>query len=240
MLVINSGQTTRNNFYFQRSSGMNNRKEPTKMYLDVVKELRSLIKEEGIKTGERLPSERELVERLQVGRSTIREALRSLEILGLIETRRGEGTFLADFGKHQLVEVLAEFIMQQPNSLLDVQETRRIHEIAAIKVLCLDPMLRTLPVWKSLLVKIAGDGGVLREDVIREMIVATENRLSLKIWFLLKQYSKVPFDEITLEDENEWVTILLNGVLDGDESTALKAYLKWINIIEGERGGSKT
>ena len=57
------------------------------------------------------------------GRSTIREALRSLELLGLIETRRGEGTFLADFRKHQLVEVLAEFIMQQPDSILDVRGT---------------------------------------------------------------------------------------------------------------------
>ena len=126
---------------------MKKQKEPTKMYLDVVRELRSLIKEEGIKTGEKLPSERELVERMQVGRSTVREALRSLELLGLIETRRGEGTFLADFGKHQLVEVLAEFIMQQPNSVIDVQETRRINERAAIQTVCRAD-LRMLPVWK--------------------------------------------------------------------------------------------
>ena len=100
--------------------------------------LESIIKEEGIKTGGKLPSERELAERLQAGRSTIREALRSLELLGLIETRRGEGTFLVDFRKHQLVEVLAAFIMQQPDSVIDVQETRRIHETAAIRTVCND------------------------------------------------------------------------------------------------------
>ncbi len=55
---------------------------------------------------------------------------------------------------------------------------------------------------------------VLREDIIREMIVATGNRLSLKIWFLLKQYSKVPFGEMTREVENELVTNLLRGVID--------------------------
>ena len=66
--------------------------------------------------GGKLPSERELAERLQVGRSTVREALRSLELLGIIETRRGEGTFLSDFRKHQLVELLSTFILQDAKS----------------------------------------------------------------------------------------------------------------------------
>ncbi len=101
---------------------MQNPKPSSKMFLDIVGELRSIIKEEGIETGGKLPSERELAERLQAGRSTVREALRSLELLGLIETRRGEGTFLVDFRKHQLVEVLAAFIMQQPDSVIDVRK----------------------------------------------------------------------------------------------------------------------
>ncbi|MFI8922735.1 FadR/GntR family transcriptional regulator [Lysinibacillus fusiformis] len=58
-------------------------------------QLRQLIKIEKIQAGEKLPSERVLSERLGVGRSSVREALRSLELLGLIETRHGEGTFLA-------------------------------------------------------------------------------------------------------------------------------------------------
>lgn len=207
------------------------------MYLDVVRELRSLIKEEGIKTGEKLPSERELVERMQVGRSTVREALRSLELLGLIETRRGEGTFLADFGKHQLVEVLAEFIMQQPNSVMDVLETRKIHERAAIQTVCQCTDLRILPVWKSLHHKILDEGGVLREDIIRETIVASGNRLSLKIWFLLKQYSQVPFHEKTVEAENEVIIELLHGISIGDEKSALTAYTTWIQDVEGKKGG---
>lgn len=215
---------------------MESQKSESKMYLDIVGELRDLIKVENIKIGGKLPSERELAERLQVGRSTVREALRSLELLGLIRTRRGEGTFLADFQKHQFVEVLAGFIMQQPNSVADVRETRRIHELAAIQAVCKDAILCALPVWKSLLSKIGSDGEVLREDIIREMIVATENRLSLKVWFLLKQYSIVPFGDMTQGVENGLVTDLLRGVIAGDEAKALKAYKKWIDIVERERG----
>ncbi len=218
---------------------MQNPKPSSKMFLDIVGELRTIITEEGIKTGGKLPSERELAERLQAGRSTIREALRSLELLGLIETRRGEGTFLVDFKKHQLVEVLSAFIMQQPDSVIDVQETRRIHETAALTLVCRDSSLRILPVWKSLLAKIGLDGEILREDIIREMIIATGNRLSLKIWFLLKQYSKVPYDEMTAGDENNIVKDLLQNVLDGNELKTLQAYSEWMELVEGERGERK-
>lgn len=208
------------------------------MFLDIVGELKVLISEEGIKAGDRLPSERDLAERLQVGRSTIREALRSLELLGLIETRRGDGTFLTDFRKHKLVDVLAEFIMQQPDSINDVIKNRRIHEVAAIQTVCNAVNLRELPVWESLLYKIVTDGEVLREDVMREMIVATGNRLSLRIWFLLKQYSKVPFDKMTCLLENGLISDMLQSISTGNEQAALEAYTKWIELVEDESEGN--
>jgi len=216
---------------------MENVKPSSKMFLDIVGELKVLISEEDIKAGDRIPSERDLAERLQVGRSTIREALRSLELLGLIETRRGEGTFLTDFRKHKLVDVLAEFIMQQPDSIKDVRKTRRIHEIAAIQTVCNAVDLRELPVWESLLHKIVVDGEVLREDVMREMIVATGNRLSLRIWFLLKQYSKVPFDEMTGLLENGLISNMLQSITTGNIKAALEAYTKWIGLVEDESEG---
>ena len=67
-----------------------------KRFLHIVQQLRELIEKENIQPGDKLPSERVLTERLQVGRSSVREALRSLELLGLIETKHGGGTFLAD------------------------------------------------------------------------------------------------------------------------------------------------
>lgn len=221
-------------YFFKERRGLKTEKTSSKMYLDIVKELRLIIKEEGIKTGEKLPSERELAERLSVGRSTVREALRSLELLGLIETRRGEGTFLVDFQKHQLVEVLADFIMQQPHSVSEVLQTRRMHEIDAIMIICSNQYLQQSPVWNSLLCKLQIEECILREDIIREMIIATGNRLSLKIWFLLKQYSKVPFGENTSIREKSSVEKLLNSLITGDENRAIKSYRDWIDIVEGK------
>lgn len=215
---------------------MVSQKEHSKMYLEIVGELRNLIKEENIKTGGKLPSERELAERMQVGRSTIREALRSLELLGIIETRRGEGTFLADFQKNQFVEILSGFILQQPTSIHDVHETRKIHEISAIQSVCKSSALRKLPVWESLLKKIEQDECLQRVDLIREMIVSTGNRLSLKIWMLLKQYSQIPYETEMTTAEKNYVKEMLVGLLAGDEEKTLKAYNNWILLVEGERG----
>jgi len=213
---------------------MQNSKPSSKMFLDIVGKLKTLINEEGIKTGGKLPSERELAERLHAGRSTVREALRSLELLGLIETRRGEGTFLADFKKHQMVEVLSAFIMQQPGSHHDVKKTRRIHEIAALSAICREEKLRRMPVWEGLLLKMTETGTVLREDVIREIIVAAGNRLSLKIWFLLKQYSMVPFGEMTDYEENRIIGAMLRSLQEGFEAETIESYEQWIERVEGE------
>lgn len=48
----------------------------------------------GIRPGERLPTERRLMELLSVGRSTVREGIRKLQTQGVVETRKGSGTYL--------------------------------------------------------------------------------------------------------------------------------------------------
>ena len=46
------------------------------------------------RSGERIPAERELCQKLGVGRASLREALKALEIMGMIETRLGDGTYV--------------------------------------------------------------------------------------------------------------------------------------------------
>lgn len=215
---------------------MKSQKSHSKMFLEIVGELRNLIQEENIKTGGKLPSERELAERMQVGRSTIREALRSLELLGLIETRRGEGTFVADFQQNQFVDVLSGFILQQPTSIQDVRSTREIHEVAAIQSICKRPELQQQPVWNSFLMKIEQNMRIKRIHLVREMIVATGNRLSLKIWMLLTQYSQVPYSEDMTIEEQQIVKDFLTALVAGDEKQALHNYFNWTERVEGERG----
>jgi len=60
----------------------------------VTQALTAYVQQAELKAGDRLPAERELMVALAVGRSTIREAIRHFQALGVIETRKGSGTYL--------------------------------------------------------------------------------------------------------------------------------------------------
>src|SRR5579863_2497749 len=64
-----------------------------KVYEAVAEQIEQLILRK-LKPGDKLPSERELAETLQVSRGSIRDAIRSLELLGLVEPRQGAGTIV--------------------------------------------------------------------------------------------------------------------------------------------------
>jgi GntR family transcriptional repressor for pyruvate dehydrogenase complex len=83
--------------------------------------------------GEKLPSEHEFCARFGVSRVTIRAALQQLEILGLVETKQGGGTFVRNFSSIQRVDTLHPLIQIQKNQdLITVMEYRKIIEKGTI------------------------------------------------------------------------------------------------------------
>lgn len=73
--------------------------EPRRLYLQIAEQLRRLIRKGSIAPGERLPAERELARRLGVSRPSLREALISLEVQGLLEVRVGSGIYVGQGGR---------------------------------------------------------------------------------------------------------------------------------------------
>ncbi|GLC88306.1 FadR/GntR family transcriptional regulator [Lysinibacillus piscis] len=207
-----------------------------KVFLEIVQQLRQLIQTEKIQAGEKLPSERVLSERLGVGRSSVREALRSLELLGLIETRHGGGTFLATTHKHQLVEVLSMFILEDERSKKDVAQTRQIHEKEAIRIICSTKEMRTSPVWESFFVKLEIEGTVNCRDILREIMITSGNRLALKIWFQLAAYDGDRLNRQSTEDEKIMIQTLLKSLELGYQQEALKAYGQWMKHLDNQGG----
>jgi GntR family transcriptional repressor for pyruvate dehydrogenase complex len=94
----------------------------------VVEHLRELVTSGQVGPGDRLPAERELAERLGVGRNSIREALRELQMLGLVEARRGAGTFVRATGPGSLMAPFRTVISLSSAAVHDVMEFRRIFE----------------------------------------------------------------------------------------------------------------
>lgn len=211
---------------------METKQQNKKVFVEIVKQLRELINQENIKPGDKLPSERVLSERLNVGRSSVREALRSLELLGIIETRHGGGTFLSSFEHHQLVEIVSSFILQENKSIEDVHTTRKMHEKEAIRIICSNDELRSSPVWESLFIKLELETNVKRDHILREIIIASGNRLALKIWLQLAAYSVIRLKDETTEDEKPILQMMLKSIQLGYEKEALKAYENWMKYLK--------
>src|SRR5579862_4120732 len=79
--------------------------------------------------GTRLPSERELSRKLRVSRPSLREALRTLELMGVVDTRHGSGTHVADSGTDVLKKPLEFLFMLDQPSIADLHDTRSLLEI---------------------------------------------------------------------------------------------------------------
>ncbi|MES0880960.1 FadR/GntR family transcriptional regulator [Roseibium sp. SCP14] len=100
---------------------------------DVPHALIKLIEEEGLKVGDRLPPELELVRRLGFGRSTIRETLKTWESMGVVSRNKGAGTrLIAEVSRNTLRVALT--IKHEAESLLRMQQVRRPLEIEAVRI----------------------------------------------------------------------------------------------------------
>ena len=107
--------------------------EPVKrsrIYEHIVDQIHALIREGRWAPGDQIPPERELAERFRVSRTSVREALRALESVGLIEIRPGEGTFVREISVDALVEPLALVLLSQRAMIEELFEARRLLEPA--------------------------------------------------------------------------------------------------------------
>jgi GntR family transcriptional repressor for pyruvate dehydrogenase complex len=101
-----------------------------RLYEEIVEQIKKLITDGRLKPGDKLLAERELAEQFQVSRASVREAIRTLEMLGVIDIRPGEGTFVRGTESDDIIRPLAMFLAVERNSLLDMFEMRRIFETA--------------------------------------------------------------------------------------------------------------
>jgi GntR family transcriptional repressor for pyruvate dehydrogenase complex len=97
---------------------------------NIVEQIRRAIFEEKLKPGDKLPPERELMENFGVSKATLREALRSLEVLGFLEIRKGAsgGAFVTEVDMKKARDSFTNFLHFKNLSLRDLSEVRLILE----------------------------------------------------------------------------------------------------------------
>jgi DNA-binding FadR family transcriptional regulator len=100
----------------------------TRVYEEIVVKVKHLIEKGRLHSGDQLPSERELAGVFNVSRSSVREALRSLETQGFLESRQGDGTYIARQPVESLVNPLATVIFTEKDGQIELFEMRRLIE----------------------------------------------------------------------------------------------------------------
>lgn len=207
-------------------SEVNSLHSHAKVYIGIVHQLREMISKDGLKPGDKIPSERELSERLNVGRSSVREALRALELLGLIETKRGEGTFLRDFRDHHLIDLLGMFILEDHKAQEDILYTKMMIEKEALKDLFsekkkMDVLFEKVTEAECL------------DDVFREIVMMNANHLAQRIWNILNDFETLICGEIKMTNPmREEIILMLQGIEKQDKETVQETYKRVREIVD--------
>lgn len=111
----------------------------------LVTRLLGLVTTGNLKAGDQLPPERRLAETFNISRPTVREALRALAVLGVLEVRHGGGVFVSQLEASDLLEPLAFFLTLRSTEVDKLYEARRLieGEIAALAAERGDPIATT-------------------------------------------------------------------------------------------------
>lgn len=174
--------------------------QKTKVYEAIVEQIKAHIESGVWPEGTQLPSERELAEQLNIGRPSVREALRVLEVMGLIQIRPGQGTFVTERSKQSQQIQLLESMLQEDNHVVELLEVREFFEpqIALIAAQsATDEDIRRLEGILERMEKAVAEGGTGVDENIEFHLALTKavgNRVLLQIHQLLLYLSRDPVE----------------------------------------------
>jgi DNA-binding FadR family transcriptional regulator len=192
------------------------------------------MEEDGLVAGDRLPSERELSSRLNVGRSSVREALRALELVGLIETRRGEGTFIRNFYDNGLVQLIAPFLLQDEKTIRDLLQTKRLLEKDMIRIVCNLPketFSKVLSRLHQVLEENESSIPTLHQTFFKTLIEQVDNYLLYRIWMIVNDYVATLSCKVS-RDTIDMYRKLYATLEEKQENDALKIYDELVENIQ--------
>jgi GntR family transcriptional repressor for pyruvate dehydrogenase complex len=99
---------------------------------EAIARIREMIAEGRLKPGDRLPKEADLAALLGLSRNSLREAVRALSLIHVLDVRQGDGTYVTSLEPERLLEAVGFMVeLRHDTSLLEVFEVRRMLEPAA-------------------------------------------------------------------------------------------------------------
>ncbi|MFN2363575.1 MAG: FadR/GntR family transcriptional regulator [Halarsenatibacteraceae bacterium] len=136
-----------------------------KVYEKVIEQIKTMIYNGELRRGDKLPSERALKKQLGVSRASIREAFSALEMIGLIESRPGRGTFIKEEADKNLLEPLSLVLLLEDDVASELLEVRKVIETDCVRMAANRIDDEELDFLRSVLEKMKGKSGFEDESI---------------------------------------------------------------------------
>jgi GntR family transcriptional regulator, transcriptional repressor for pyruvate dehydrogenase complex len=220
------------------------RTERVSVTSEAIEKVKGMILSGELLPGAKLPRESELAERLGVSRSSLREAVRALSALNVIEVRQGDGTYVTSLTPDVLLDVIGFGIdLVSDPSLLEVVEVRRYLETAATAAAAVGITDDELASLRECMERMAGAESVeelvrLDEEFHRIVAGATRNSFLVSLMDNLSSRTvrarlwRGVMERGALERTKQWHQAILEGLEARDPELASSA--DRMHLAEGE------
>lgn len=222
-----------------------------KIYKNIVEQIIFLIREGSLKSGDKLPPERALAEMLDVSRASLREALSVMEIMGVVDIRPGEGSFVSDLDVQPFISLVLPLLLKEGTFEDDLLEFRRIIEISGIKLVCknLDVNRDMLQELKEIIDEMGeklddAEAGAKLDIKFHKMLFSMSNNIVLikvleYLGFILERTVKFNRNSILKKSDSASVlhkyhTDIYEGIVRGDADGAEKALERHFDFVHSK------
>lgn len=137
--------------------------------------------------GDKLPSENELTEQYGASRNTIRAALTRMNVLGVVETRKGEGTFFKSIGTNMYLHEFVPSVLTETSDLMGLMMFRRGVEVSAARLAAINATDEDIASLEAYFAQLEGKEVSNNEfaeattDFHQKIAIASKNELLVKI-----------------------------------------------------------
>lgn len=214
-------------------------------YNKVLEYIKQLLLAGELSSGDKLPTERLISETLSIGRNSTREALRSLENLGMIESRQGSGNYLVGDITKPIADALTMMLILKKTNQREISQVRRYMDLLAFTIAFDHP--ESLDLTELLRILSEMEGACVEERIhfdkaFHYMILsASENQLLIGIMSALSQiYETSVRFVLTTADEtvrNRFVQAhrdICLGLMNRDKELGVRAIHEHYDLIEKE------
>lgn len=216
-----------------------------KSYMKVISYIKKQIRSGELRIGGKLPAERELSEILGISRNSVREAIRTLDNMGVISSHQGAGNFLTGNFENNLVESLSMMFLLNQIDYKQVSELRRALEMEALMLAIdniTDEEIQSLVKIMSLLeTGTEANNVVLDKKMHYNIALASKNTLIINILQALSEVlDKFIVDlrrEILSQDDSRKILMeahngMLESLITRDKNLAYESINKHFSIID--------